>query len=270
MDISHCRTALRIASAEAVKFRFTPTLPSRETAIFARAPPTLAGSSRPTFSCPRVRSRRTPASATAPTRARPAVTLLPVVSDNAGRDHLFLASRIRRRGRHRPAPRRASNIDPEHSSTARRTSAVTEEPGRGSPKATVTGMRKRWGRLPNIFPSRKLKMLPHMPPTYTGMIGWSDPRSIRSMPGRNARRFPFLVRSPSPKMQTRCPSSRHRLASFRDSSILPGGSAADTGIESTIGNSHFRHGNPWISRSTRYRTRRCRAAWMNIGSNHVT
>ena len=41
--------AIRIASRPAVKFRFTGTFPASDVATLASAPPTDAGSSRPTF-----------------------------------------------------------------------------------------------------------------------------------------------------------------------------------------------------------------------------
>ena len=72
--------AAPIASWPAVKFRLTGTLPASDVATLASAPPTDAGSSRPTYRWPVVVRRITPASRSAAVSARANVSSWPVES----------------------------------------------------------------------------------------------------------------------------------------------------------------------------------------------
>ena len=88
------------------------------------------------------------------------------------------------------------------SCTALRTWMAVDVGGIGVPKLTVTGYGMRRGTFHRNRPRSKLKMLPHTPSRFTGMMGTSTPFMMRSRPRRKGNNWPVRVICPSAKMQT--------------------------------------------------------------------
>jgi hypothetical protein len=134
-----CAMATDMVSAPIVKFRLTGTCPAMSTAMLARAPPTEAGSSRPTISCPSVRRRMAWPSSIDPTSARPNVSVCPVLSAMPSRRHRRLATRMNEVCSRSDAGRRWVMASAPSSIRARRASRAVMVDGNGWPNATVTG-----------------------------------------------------------------------------------------------------------------------------------
>ena len=135
----HCSIADAIVSGPAVKFRFTATLPASDTPMFASAPPTDAGSSRPILGSCGNRRRTQRESSSDATSARPNVSRLPVESAMQNDHHWCLAVRTNWRPSSSSACRRSRATCAPSSMIASRAAAAVVVGGSGAPKATVTG-----------------------------------------------------------------------------------------------------------------------------------